>query len=402
MTSVAAWPAFATLQRAYENRLAALETHADARAAGQPCVGYVGNTVPVELIVACGALPLRIAPITEPTEAADAHVESFSDPDVRRIFALYLQGALDALALLVIPRSSESWHKLYLALREAQRIGLKHGGPPLVLYEIVHTQRPSSHAYGLARTRDLAATLAKVTGRVADEASLRAAIAHANHTRSLLQQLQALRQQRRVSGWQAQVATGALRFMSPADGQAALRGWLSEPRFMAAAEAAPARARLFVQGVPLDHAALHAAVEAAGAVVLMEDDDWGSRAAAPLIDEAQEPLAALFEHHWRDVPNARIHPQPPGPEAFVAAHAQGLIDGVIFHLPRPDDVHGWQLPAWRAQAEAAGLPWLLLRDDARDATRQPALAQCLANFVQSLPPERTKAAPQAAAAHLLT
>ena len=391
-------PAFARLLAAYRQRGLSQGEHG-------PIVGYVGNTVPVELIVACGALPLRIAPMQGPTEAAEPYVEAFADPDARRIFARFVEGALDHLALLVIPRSSETWHKLYLALREAQRIGLKAGGPPLVLYELLHTQRPSSHAYGLARTRDLAARLAQATGQAADAAGLRAAIAQGNGTRRLLQGLQTRRGQGQVNGWRAQVATGALRFMAPDDGQDALRDWLNEldQEQLAArpvpggaappgAVASPARLRLYVQGVPLDHAELHAAALAAGADIVIEDDDWGSRAAAPLIDDSIDPLTALFEHCSRDVPCLRIHPPPPGPPAFIAAHRAGLIDGLLFHLPRPDDVHGWLFPAQRAAADASGIPWLLLRDDAREAGNlatdmaktQAAVAPPLQAFVQQL------------------
>lgn len=371
---------FATLAAAYQDRLGAL---APARAAGRPVVGYVGNTVPVELIAACGALALRIAPVEGDTAAADDWIEAFADRDARLIAARYVEGVYDALALLVIPRSSETWHKLYLALREAQRTGRKTGGPPLWLHDVPHTQRDSSRRYGLARSAELAMRLTQATGRVADDAALRAAIAQANRSRRLLQQLQAHRAQARVAGWQAQVATGALRFLAPDDGEQALAHWLhDDPR-------APAPgARLAVIGVPLDHAGLHALVEAAGGQIVTEDDDWGARAATPLVDESAPPMDALFTHYWREVPCARIHPPPPGPPAFVAAHRRGDVDGVLFNLPRPDDVYGWQLPAWRAAAAAAGLPALCLRDDARDPAARARLAAALQAFIAPLADRR--------------
>lgn len=367
--------AFDTLLAAYRERGAALARQGGAGVV----VGLVGNTVPAELVRACGAQALRIAPVDGDPHAADRHVEAFSDPDARRIFAAFVAGAYDGLRLLVLPRSSESWHKLYLALREAVRTGLKTDGPPLWLHDVPHTQRESSRRYGLARTQDLAARLAALTGQTATPERLRAAIAQGNSTRRLLQRLQAWRAEGRVSGTTAQVLTGAPCFMTPADAQAALQAWLDQP-----APPARQRPRLFVQGVPLDHAELHALVDQAGGCAVQEDDDWGSRAAAPLIAETPDPMQALFDHYWRDVPCLRIHPPPPGPSTFVAAFAQGRIDGLVVHLPRPDDLHGWRFPAQRAEAEACGLPWLCLRDDARDASARPALQQALSAFVQRL------------------
>ena len=60
----------ARLVRAYENRLEA------ARAHDGPVVGYVGNTVPVELILAAGAFPALLAPERpHPTPTADKLIE---------------------------------------------------------------------------------------------------------------------------------------------------------------------------------------------------------------------------------------------------------------------------------------------------------------------------------------
>lgn len=387
-------PHFALLSQAYHHRLDGLDA---VRQTGQVLVGCVGNTVPTELITACGARAWRIAPADGAPEQSDTHVEAFADRDARLIFALYVGGALDALDLLVLPRSSETWHKLYLALREAQRTGLKTDGPPLHLHDLLHTQRESSRRYGLARTVELAervsALVAARGGQPDWAACLGAAVAQTNTTRGLLQRLQDLRRQGRCSGWQAQVATGALQFMAPAAGQAALAAWLQALEDAGTGQAtsgAPAEAaarawpRLYVQGVALDHAELHRLVDDLGACIVQEDDDWGSRAATPLIDSRLPALEAVFNHYWREVPCGRIHPEPPGPPAWLRAWQDGAIDGLLFHLPRPDDVQGWRFPAQRDAASQAGLPWLLLRDDARDAPTLPELRRGLAQFIDRL------------------
>lgn len=373
-------PGHAPLQAAYVRRMDA--AHA-AAAQGHPVVGYVGNTVPVELILAAGCVPVRIAPAFGDASAADDAVERFSDTDVRLIFAQYCAGEFDALDLLVIPRSTESQHKLYLALREAWRTGLVTRGPALYLYDILHTQRESSRAYGLARTGELWQRLCGITDVAPDETRLREAIALTNQTRALLQALQQRRRAGAVCGSQAQVATGATRFLPPPEANAALQRWL------AAGQATPGQGpRLLVKGCPLDHDRLHVLVEQAGGCVLAEDDEWGTRAAAPLIATDRAPLEAVFEHHWRDVPCVRQHPDTAAQAWFARALADPLVDGVLFYLPPPDDIHGWEFPAQRAQVEAAGLPWLLLREDARSPRHLPAQLQA---FIATRPARRAAA-----------
>jgi benzoyl-CoA reductase/2-hydroxyglutaryl-CoA dehydratase subunit BcrC/BadD/HgdB len=371
-------PCYAPLLHAYTDRLGAARA---AATQGRKVVGYVGNTVPVELIAAAGCVPVRIAPAEGDPSAADALIESFADTDMRLIFSQYCAGAYDMLDLLVIPRSTESQHKLYLALREAWRIGLVTRGPALRLYDILHTQRETSRAYGLARTAELWRQLCAIGGTKADdEVALRDAIALANHTRTLLHALQQRRHGGMVCGSQALMATGATRFLPPQQAQAALQAWL------AAAETTPAQgARLLVQGCPLDHIGLHRLVEQAGACVVAEDDEWGARAEETPIATDREPLQAIFEHYWRDVPCVRLHPDIAGRAWFEQALSDPTLDGVLFYLPPPDDIHGWAFPTQRAQVEAAGLPWLLVREDARQPV---ALAPQLQAFIATLPARR--------------
>ena len=87
---------------------------------------------------------------------------------------------------------------------------------------------------------------------------------------------------------------------------------------------------------------------------MAEDDDWGARAGEPLISTALPPLQAVFEHYWRDVPCVRI--QPPDDRWFHAALQQPAVQGVIFHLPEPDDIYGWSYPPDAAVVTRAGLP----------------------------------------------
>ena len=53
--------------------------------------------------------------------------------------------------------------------------------------------------------------------------------------------------------------------------------------------------------------------------------------------------------------------------------------------PIPDDIQGWTFPAEKLLVEKAGLPWALLRDDARDSATRSKITRVLRNLIESLP-----------------
>jgi len=364
--------AWQVLSGAYADRLQAARA---AAAAGCPVIGYVGNTVPVELIVASGAFALQVTGCGGATPLADEWLEGFFDPDVRAICEQALRGELSFLRALIVPRSTEPYHKLYLSLREIERLGHAPQLPNLLLYDLPHTQSELLQRYGLARTQDLAMALGQLTGTRPDETRLRAAILSVNASRSAQQQLQQMRQAQ-PCGWRgelAQVLNGAARFIEPQRYAELLPAALLTQPSHAAAQGP----RLLVKGVPLDHAELHRLVDSAGAVVVAEDDSWGTRGASPLVNEEGDPLAALFHHYHAEVPCPRIHPRAAREAWFLKALDDMAIDAVLFNLPAPDDVHGWDFPFHRTQLQARGIPFLLLREQRPD----PAV---LRSFVNAL------------------
>jgi len=352
-----------------------------ARRSGKSIVGYVGNTVPVELIIAAGCYPLRLAPVSGGTATADHYIETFADLDTRLIVEQFMAGELDFLSLLIIPRSTESYHKLYLSLREVKRVGATQRGPEVTLYEILHTQQRSSREYGLARTRELAQRLSVIGVATVDDRSLRDALVTTNQTRELLAKLQQSRRsaERPPSGYEAHVVAVTASFLEPRLYNSLLADWLGESAWQTGAGP-----RLLVQGCPLDHAYLHGLVDQAGGLVVAEDGDWGARQAAPMIAGGGDPLTAIFEHYYAGVPCPRLFPQALADRWFLKTLRAGEIDGVIFFLPTPDDIYGWDFPNQRAAVEAAGLAWTLVRKDVRYAEERPPVATQLNAYVAAL------------------
>ena len=73
---------------------------------------------------------------------------------IRGIFDGIASGAWPFLKMVVIPRTSEQEHKLFLYLREVARQGLSTGLPDLYLYNLLHTRSSEAELMGWSEPRN--------------------------------------------------------------------------------------------------------------------------------------------------------------------------------------------------------------------------------------------------------
>ena len=345
--------------------------HLRGAPSGLPLIGITSNTVPWELIRAAGFQPFLLSPSRARTPLADRYMEDVFTARVKRIFDCLLSPDAAALSAVIIPRTSEQEHKLYLYLCEVLREGVKRTPHP-ILYNLLHTRSPEAQAYGLDRTRDLKTQLEQLAGRPIASEALIAAIEEGNAARQAIRALLELREgvSPKLSGSEALALVGAWYFMDRSDYAGLAREALREIE----TRAPLAGPRILIKGSPSDNTDLYAAVEARGAVVVAEDDWWGSRAAGRDIDVTADPLQAIFEHYYFDAPSPRVFPAAIADEWFFRKATE--VDGVIFHLPPDDDVLGWDYPRLRAFLDQLSIPHLLLRGICPDE---------IGAFVESLP-----------------
>ncbi len=335
---------------------------------GVPAAGTTSNTVPWELIRAAGAFPcvIRSGNAAHP-DIAGFMEEGVFEERIRGIFGAAISGGLRHLSLLLIPRTSEQEYKLYLYLREVARREPERRMPPVYLYDMLHARSPESYSYGLQRTLRLKERLEGLTGRAIDDTALRNAIRESNAARKAIRKLLDLRRQRpRLTGTEALAWIGASYFMSRGD-----YARLAERAAETAEKRTPlAGGRLLITGCFLSHRGLHRALEKHGAVVVAEDDWWGSRSAGADIDEGcDDPLKAIFEKYYLDTPSPRVFPFGIADAWFQQAAADG-IDGVVFYLPPDDCVAGWDYPRRRRYLDERGIPHLLVREDAASLSQE--------------------------------
>jgi benzoyl-CoA reductase/2-hydroxyglutaryl-CoA dehydratase subunit BcrC/BadD/HgdB len=349
----------------YENPAA--EALASA-ANGTPVVGITSNTAPWELIRAAGAFPCVI----NSGNAHHADIPNFMEEGVfeeriRALFGAAITGDLQHLSLLLIPRTSEQEYKLYLYLREVARQDPMRHIPPVHLYDMLHTRTSESYDYGLERTLRLKERLEEVTGKSIKYDALQQAIEESNSARRAIRKLLCLRQpEPKVSGTEALALIGSSFFVSR-DKYARLAEQavkLIEHRNPLSGK------RVMITGASLNHRGLHQAVERHGAVVVAEEDWWGSRSAGKDIDDGSNDLIrAIFEKRYLDTPSPRLFPFEVA-DAWFQQTSVDEISGVLFYLPPEDCVAGWDYPRRRRYLDERGIPHLLVREDAMSISEE--------------------------------
>jgi benzoyl-CoA reductase/2-hydroxyglutaryl-CoA dehydratase subunit BcrC/BadD/HgdB len=340
----------------YENPVAeALKAHR----AGVPVVGLTSNTIPWELVSAAGLFPF----VFRPTPRREVMADEFMEQDVfaprtRAIFDGVVSGAWSFLRAILIPRTSEQEYKLFLYLREVARERGQLEMPPVYLYDLLHSRSTESYGYGLERTKQLAAQLERIAGRPIRAKELQEAIVGSNAARAAVRRLLELRRDRpRLKGVDALPLIGTYWLIDRSD-------------YAAQATAAveilgrhdPVRGvRLMIKGASLDHPMLHLAIESRGAIVVAEDDWWGTRSAGGDVNENDDMLKAIFEKYYLDSVSPRVFPPDEADQWFKVTATDGM-DGVLFYLPRDDYIVGWDYPRHKKWLDQMGIPSVVVRD----------------------------------------
>jgi benzoyl-CoA reductase/2-hydroxyglutaryl-CoA dehydratase subunit BcrC/BadD/HgdB len=341
--------AISTLTKVYAER--AIQSR------GRPLVGVTSNTVPWELLRAAGFDPVLLSPRRQITPLADRYMEDVFSARMKAIFDFLISPESASLSAVVIPRTSEQEHKLYLYLREVVRQGTERA-PQVILYNLPHARSLEAEAYGLERTKALKIVLEQLSGQHIEPEALWLAIDEGNQARQAIRELLQHREGpvARLSGTQALALIGAWYFMDRAEYALLAQEAIQEIRTWTPLKGP----RILIKGPPLDSPHFCSTVEAQGAIVVAEDDWWGSRAAGLDIDATADPMRAIFEKYYFDAPSPRVFPAEMA-DAWFHRNVSN-VDGVIFYLPHEDDVLGWDYPRMRDYLDERAVPYLMVRE----------------------------------------
>jgi hypothetical protein len=299
-------------------------------------------SIPVEIVRAAGFAPLFARGRETPTPAADRVLEPDLFPNrLRQLVEAALSGRLAHVAAIVLPRSSDPDYKCFLYLRELSRRGIARALPPILLFDLLHSEDADSRAYNADRVRAFAAQLASLGGRHCGSDDVRRAIVSSNRARAAARRLAQLRAGKpRIAGTDGVPLLGAFWQLEPERYESLANTAAEEIAGRAPLEGL----RLLMAGAPVDGTALHAAIEAAGAVVVAELTPFGGSAFSADVDPSGDPFASLADHCRREAIDARL---PVKALMRKLEGALGSVEAVLISQPPDDASYGWDYPRAR-------------------------------------------------------
>ncbi|MGI5230665.1 2-hydroxyacyl-CoA dehydratase [Actinoallomurus sp. CA-142502] len=338
------------LRDAYDDRPAAIRRR---RATGAPVVGCVGADVPVELVTAAGALPVRLSGDPARDRAvADRYLGTGLDPAARSILAGLLSGEPE-VDLLLISNDSAASLRLFYTVRELRRLGVEPSLPRTHLVDILHLPHRTTARYNRVRLAETKELLERWSGRRIGEKELAKAVQQHDEARRRMLALRRLRTADRpaLRGEDALMAIGAGAVLT-AEQHAGLLD-----RLMLADAGLPRhdRPRLYLTGSAHDGPEVYRAIEDAGYLIVADDHDWGDALAGPLVGEPT--LDALAERYqYRDPTAARSSVRVRAGQA-AATVERSRPDLLVCYVRDGDEAPAWDFPA---QRRAAGVPAVIL------------------------------------------
>jgi len=315
-------------------------------------------SVPIELVRAAGLAPVFARGRSTPTPAADRVLEPDLFPNrLRQLVEAALTNCLADIAAIVLPRSSDPDYKCFLYLRELVRRGIASNLPPILLFDLLQSDDADARAYNTDRARELSARLANLAGRQHRADDLRNTIMSSNRARAAARRLHALRTDPpRIAGAAVLPLLGAFWQLEP-ERYAALANATADTL---AGQVPLERPRVLVAGVPVDAPAMHAAIEAEGAVVVAELSPFGGIGTSADVELAGDAFAALANHYGRESIDARL---PVDASMRKLEDALGAIQGVVLSLPPDDASFGWDYPRVRELLARRAIPHIVLTGD---------------------------------------
>ena len=356
----------------------------DWKKKGGKVVGYICNSVPEELIMAAGMLPVRLTgtPGGETKDiieyfGVNAHCEGF----VTTMLNDLITNRYDYLDYLIISRSRDTVATQYSRLCMLRDLDLGIKLPELYSYEFIQTWSHNSGEYTYERLLDLKARLEEWSEKSISNRLLKDAISTTNENRRFLQQIAALRMEGRISGMESLTITGSSYFMDKSEHNRLLNIFLKH------ANELPVKAgtKIFVASSPLDSLQLYEIIESCGAIVVVEDHCWGNRCIDDMVDEIKDSMYAIAQrYHFKSPCPYVFFPENARLDYFAKKVKDTQPDGVIFYINENDAGQLWDYPDQYNMLVKNNIPALSLLHQPYLINNPDELKTKVKEFVQSL------------------
>ena len=367
----------------YENRDLAARNW---RARGRKVIGYMCNAVPEELIMAAGALPVRItgtpgAPIDTMVGyvGSTAYAEGF--------MATMLNGLVthqyDYIDYLVLPQTRNTEETQYGHLEMIRELWPETDLPPIYKIDGIQTWSHMGVEFYYKQLTRFREKLEEWTGYAVSDRRIKDAIELCNESRRLLKKAQEFRVQGKISGTEMLTIIGSSWFMEKDEHNMYLRMFLRQAEERPVKEAVP----LYLDGSPLDNLHLYSLIEECGAVVVDEDNCWGMRSVEDLVNlerfpDPQEALAQRY--HYRAPCPYIAYPLTARCDYCTAKLNGSTAKGIVFYADENDAAQHWDYAYKKDMLEKCGLPVLPLLHEGYEIRNRDALKAELSAFIDQL------------------
>jgi benzoyl-CoA reductase/2-hydroxyglutaryl-CoA dehydratase subunit BcrC/BadD/HgdB len=360
----------------------AIGSHAGA--AGKDIIGFLDTGFPEEIAIAAGLVPILLT--ADPygdCPATEGKVDLGIPGRARQLYEGLLTGRYSFASAVAITGGDRYLANTYGFLDAQRELTGTAAVDKMFYIERARGTYREHRDFNLQRHQMFRDSLAAHTGRKIDDDALAAAIALVNESRRLLQRLADLRMSRPgiVSGTNAAKIALASMLMPKEDFNAALRGFLEQlPQDVAATELPT----IFLAGSPLDHFAIHEAIEAAGTLVVWENVEFSGRYEHDLIREDIDPMEAIADRYTFKFPDAWAF----GRDRRIASHVKTArksgADAVLFFHTLYDASTGWDYPDLRDALNALDIKTRVLHDQTYQIADRPQLASRIADAVAGI------------------
>ncbi|GAB4264402.1 MAG: double-cubane-cluster-containing anaerobic reductase [Deferrisomatales bacterium] len=391
--STAAPGAPAGLARARAVRSDPRRVAEELRRSGTPVIGYLSVQLPLEILAAAGAAPLRIfGDIREPVTEADRGLPAAFCPYMRSVLDLGLKGRLDFLDGFVLHHTCDAQEKTVRVLASLVSFPYTH------FVDLPATTREPAVHYFREQLADFRDSLEALTGTPVTRDALEEAIALYNEQRRLVRELYRLKQPSPplLTGRESLEVVTAVQTLPVREGNRLLREVLGEARTRAD-RPAPKEVRLLLWGGVLHDPAYLDVIEAGGAHVVVDDLDEGLKPYLTDVAPGGDPLEALARRYLVGVYAARTFREAPQEAARRNRRAdlearyghlgrlvrEWAVDGALLQAVRYCDPHGCEVVDVGDYLESLGVPSIYLEHDYTEGSLGPLRTRVEA-FVETL------------------
>ncbi len=319
--------------------------------------GILDSYVPEEVLIAAGILPWRIRGSRSPfPDLAAQYRPASCNPYYNHMVQSVLEGELDFLDGIAATDWEQDATRAYDLLEYWRRPSSGH------ILHVPYIKGERNLAYFASEVNQFINKVENFSGKTISVASLRQAAQQVNTVRSLLMRLYFLRQREQVPVSGAECLNICLAAMTMAKEEFIPKMESLLPYL----ETRPtrgnsARPRLLVVGDFLDDGAFLDLIEGAGAVVVMDDLDTGSRYFWGAMDADSSAITTAIAHRYMNrIPCPRMDFYKEEVDQVIAWAADFKVDGVLLlYLPWCYS-RQFRTPYWIRRMKEAGIPFVSL------------------------------------------